>query len=116
MGKTKAMVIDGISYVRADSIQDVKPVGTVNSYKDLIGKNILFRNVVYHLIGRVVNVTEDGIFELEDASWVADSGRFGEAIKSGVLDEVEYLGRWFFDGQVKGDFGEWKHDLPLESK
>jgi hypothetical protein len=53
---------------------------------------------------------------LENASWIADSGRFMQAIKEGKLSEVEPVGDWFFNYDTMVDGGIWKHDLPKEQK
>lgn len=83
----------------------------VNCYEDLIGKQFFFRTVTYHLVGRVVKLV--GSFaQLEDASWVADSGRFMDAIKTGKLSEVEPVGIAFVNIDSTTDFFPWKHKLP----
>ena len=48
----------------------------------------LIRTVTYHVSGIVEQVTPHEIV-LTDAAWIADSGRFAEAIKSGKFAEVE---------------------------
>ena len=56
-----------------------------------VGQSYLFRTVTYFLLGKVKNITGSFI-ELEKASWVADTGRFNEAIAKGTLSEVEVVG------------------------
>jgi hypothetical protein len=80
-----------------------------------IGKKFFFRTVTYHIIGRVT-ARIGMILELESASWVADSGRFMNAIKEGTLNEVEPLGKWFVNLDTVTDFGFWVHNLPTEQK
>lgn len=80
---------------------------------DLIGNNFFFRTVTYHFIGKVVGRLGD-ILMLKNASWVADSGRFTDCIKSGILNEVEPLGNWNINLSTVTDFGDWKHKLPTE--
>ena len=53
---------------------------------------------------------------LSGASWVADSGRFMQAIKNGELDEVEPVGQAFINMSGVVDFFPWKHSLPTEQK
>jgi len=83
-----------------------------------IGKSYFIRTVTYHLIGKVKKIIGDFIeFEEDTISWVADSGRFSQAINNGVLDEVEPI-------KVKGglnyktfvDYYEWIHSLPRIQK
>jgi len=65
--------------------------------------------------GKVVKIIGT-MLQLEDASWIADSGRFMDTIKSGELNEVEPLGDWFVNITSCTDFGLWKHDLPKNQK
>jgi len=53
-----------------------------------IGKNYLIRTVTMIDTGRVVAVNEQEIV-LEDAAWIADTGRFADALKKCDYDEVE---------------------------
>ncbi len=87
----------------------------INSFEDMIGENFFFRTVTYHLVGRIVKKI-GSFFELEDASWVANSGRFMQAIKDGTLDEVEPVGSAYINIESTCDFFPWKHSLPTEQK
>lgn len=87
----------------------------ISSLDDLIGHKFFFRTVTYHLVGEVVNVI-GSIVELRDASWIADSGRFMNAIKDGELNEVEPVGDAFLNIQTVTDFFPWNHKLPGEQK
>ena len=60
-----------------------------------IGKIYLIRTVTMIDTGRVVAVTEHEIV-LEDAAWIADTGRFSMAVKKAEFGEVEP----FPDGRV----------------
>lgn len=53
-----------------------------------IGKNYLIRTVTMTQTGRLVQVTEHELV-LEDAAWIADSGRFSEALAKCQFSEVE---------------------------
>jgi len=87
----------------------------ISDLQDFVGKNIFVRTVTYHLVGKVEKIVGNLVFLLE-ASWVADSGRFMDAIKKGELDEVEPVGDWFFNIDTMVDGGFWVHDLPTEQK
>ena len=87
----------------------------INELQDLKGKKFFFRTVTYHLVGKVEKVIGN-IFQLSNASWVADSGRFMNAIKDGELSEVEPLGDWFINFNSVVDFGQWHHELPTQQK
>lgn len=60
-----------------------------------IGQPYLIRTVTMIDIGRIVDVTAQEIV-LEEAAWVADTGRFADALKSCKFNEVEP----FPDGRV----------------
>jgi hypothetical protein len=82
---------------------------------DLVGKKFFFRTVTYHLVGLVSKVMGSFLI-LENASWVADSGRFMNALKDGELNEVEPCGAAFINLSTVTDFFPWKHDLPKDQK
>ena len=60
-----------------------------------IGKIYLIRTVTMAVSGRLVQVTPQELV-LEDAAWIADTGRFSDAMQSADFGEVEP----FPDGQV----------------
>ena len=60
-----------------------------------IGKVYLIRTVTMIDTGILVKVTDKELV-LENAAWIADTGRFHEALKKAVFNEVEP----FPDGQV----------------
>lgn len=53
-----------------------------------IGKPYFIRTVTHHLTGRLVAVTQHELW-LEDAAWIADDGRFMQAIEKAEFAEVE---------------------------
>ena len=87
----------------------------INSYEDLVGSAYYFRTVTYHLVGKIKKIVGRFAY-LESASWVADSGRFMNAIKDGTLNEVEPTGVAFVNLDTVTDFFPWKHSLELEQK
>lgn len=80
-----------------------------------IGKAYFFRCLTYHTVGKVQRIIGQFI-KLEDASWVADSGRFGKALQKGELDEVEPTGICYLNIQSIVDAFPWKHKLPTTQK
>ena len=89
----------------ADSFKDIQ------SLQDMVGEKYFFRTVTYHMTGRVKKVI-GSILELENAAWIADSGRFMNAIKEGKLNEVEPVGRAYLNVDTVVDFFPWKFPLP----
>jgi len=69
--------------------------GNPDSSAFQIGQPYLIRTVTMAISGRVVSVTRHEIV-VEDAAWIADTGRFSDAVKSGKFSEVEP----FQDGPV----------------
>src|SRR3990167_3501968 len=53
-----------------------------------IGANYLIRTVTMIDTGRLVAVTEHELV-LEDAAWIADTGRFAQAVEKAEFGEVE---------------------------
>ena len=85
-----------------------------------IGKNYFIRTVTMNLMGKLVNVTDKELV-LEQASWIADTGRFSNFIKECKQNsslEVEPYG----DEQVIVSRGAlidatiWTHELLTTQK
>lgn len=87
----------------------------INNYEDLVGGKYYFRTVTYHLTGEVKKIVGRFAY-LKNAAWIADSGRFMNAIKDGTLSEVEPVGDAFVNLDSVTDFFPWKHKLPNEQK
>ncbi len=82
-----------------------------------IGGSYFIRTVTMHLTGRLVAVF-GGELVLEDAAWVADSGRWHKALKDGTLSEVEPFpnGKVIVGRGAIVDVCSWHHDLPRAAK
>ena len=93
----------------AELIQPMETLG------DLVGKSWFFRTVTYHVIGRVEKIMGHWVV-LSGASWVADSGRFMQAIKTGTLSEVEPVGAALLNLDTVTDAFPWVHPLPTEQR
>ena len=109
------IVVDGVEYVRKDSVVERDYSGEWDGLNSLIGTKVFIRTVTYHCTGRIVGV-KDGFIKLEDSAWIADSGRFADALETGVLDEVEPTKQMWVSVSSIVDFFEWKHDLPNEQE
>lgn len=82
----------------------------------LIGTNVLVRTVTFFYTGKLVS-TEGGFAHLEDAAWIADTGRFADALKTGDLNEVEpYPGDCYVSLDAVADISSWGHKLPRTQK
>ena len=87
-----------------------------NLLDDLIGTSVFVRTVTFHYTGKLV-AADDSFLQLDDAAWIADSGRFSEALATGNLSEVEpYPGSCFVSRGAIVDISNWQHELPKEKK
>lgn len=77
---------------------------------------VFIRTLTYHYVGKVSDDTKKEIV-LDQVSWIADSGRFGECIGNGTISESEFIGDniRIMKGNIV-DVIPWKHDLPTKSK
>lgn len=82
----------------------------------VLGKNYFIRTVTIHLIGKLCFVSDKELL-LKDASWVADRGRFHDALKTGELNEVEpFVNNVIVNRGSVIDATVWGHCLPTEQK
>ncbi len=81
-----------------------------------VGEKYFIRTVTYFATGKVKRICGN-FLELEDAAWVADTGRFRDAIMKGVLSEVEPVEvAMFVNMNSITDAFAWTHKLPREQK
>ena len=84
--------------------------------KDLVGKNVFVRTVTHHHTGRLAHI-DDRFLTLDDAAWIADDGRFADALANGTLSEVEpFPGTCLVAVGAIVDVCEWQHGLPRKQK
>jgi hypothetical protein len=97
-----------------------KKVVTKSKKVSIVGKKLFIRTITYHILGKVKRLAPEigsRFIELEQASWIADSGRFMQAIENGSLSEVEPIRSVVFVNlDTATDIIEWKHTLPTEQK
>jgi len=81
-----------------------------------IGTCYLIRTVTMIQTGRLVAISDHELL-LEDAAWIADTGRFHDALKTGELNEVEpFIGPVIVGRGAIVDATEWVHELPRIQK
>ena len=98
----------------ADVRELLRPEIQESAYE--VGKSYLIRCVPLYYTGRLIRET-GGELVLEDAAWIASTGRFNEALKTGVLDEIEpFQSTVIIPKATVVDATEWSHDLPREAK
>jgi len=81
-----------------------------------IGQKVFIRTCTNYFLGRVAALSAEEV-RLTCASWVADTGQFGEFLRTGELNEVEPYPRGCVVrlGAVV-DWSLWSHELPTEAK
>ena len=81
-----------------------------------VGSAYFFRTVTYFATGRVKEIIGKFLV-LEDAAWIADTGRFRQAIMDGVLDEVEPVEvPMYLNTDTITDAFVWTNPLPRIQK
>lgn len=85
-----------------------------------IGKAYFIRTVTMNLVGKLEKVFESELV-LSDASWVADSGRFHDALSKGLEKQSNAEIEPFPNDVIIGrgsiiDATEFSHKLPKEQK
>ena len=87
-----------------------------NEYPFTVGESYFIRTVTYHLTGKV-NQIKGKFLILEEAAWIADSGRFMQAINDGTLGEVEPIKVVaIVNIDTITDAFPWMHELPRDQK
>ena len=110
------MEIDNLTVREIKHIQSLLKAPNEGGHPYRVGQNYFIRTVTHHYTGKLIKVTPKELV-LEDAAWIADDGRFMNAIKEGKLNEIEP----FQDEVVIGrgavlDATIWRHALPREQK
>ncbi len=81
-----------------------------------LGGNVFVRTVTHHYTGTLAAADESFLL-LDDAAWIADDGRFADALASGQLNEVEpYPGACLVSRGAVLDVSAWDHALPRSQK
>ena len=105
----KTINIDGVEYVKKSDIKlsSCQPASAItrllrrwigsipeisNGYNSnpffIVGNEYFIRTVTHYFTGRLVWVGEKEI-AIEDAAWIADTGRFNEFVAGKTVSEVE---------------------------
>lgn len=109
--------IDSMTVKQIKHIQSLlKSESGKNNHPYRVGKNYFIRTVTHHLTGKLVKVTSKELV-LDDAAWIADDGRFHEALRDGKLNEIEpFPGSVIVGRGALIDCCEWLHALPRKVK
>lgn len=110
MTQPNSIKIDEVEYVRKDSVKTIEPVLEGDFQPFEIGAVYLIRTVTMIDTGRVVAASHRHIV-LEDAAWIADTGRFADALQKCQFNEVEP----FPDGRVIINMGSYIDAVKIAS-
>ncbi len=111
------MNIDDLTLGQIKEIQAMCGSKETTSHPYPTGQNVFIRTVTMHYTGKLVRVTNSELV-LEDAAWIADSGRFSVALSAGTLNEVEPYppGEVVISRGAVVDVSRWNHALPRTVK
>ena len=101
-----------------DKLAKTKAGKTIVNGKEIpfvVGGKYFIRTVTYFATGEVEEIKGDFLV-MKYAAWIADTGRFNEALATGVLNEIEPVGEMFLNMNTITDAFPWKHNLPKEAK
>ena len=104
------------SFFTSDNANANTNTNTDTNHPYKIGLKYLIRTVTMTQVGKLIAIYQNELV-LQNASWVADTGKFNYALTTGDLDEVEP-----FNGNVivgRGaiiDCVEWNYALPTVAK
>lgn len=108
--------MDKMEVVKALLCDDGPSVCTSPGSPWIIGQAYLIRTVTNYWTGRIVSVGHQELV-IEDAAWIADTGRFNQADSKGTLSEVEPVQGQIIIGRGSViDAIQWKHQLPRTVK
>ena len=81
--------IDGVEYIKKSDVKTTEiPNGDKTNPFFVVGNEYFIRTVTHYFTGRLVWVGEKEI-AIEDAAWIADTGRFNEFLAGKTVKEVE---------------------------
>jgi hypothetical protein len=92
-----------------------KTSSTSNRGRFKKGTRYLFRTVTHYHIGRVVD-SDDQFVWLDDAFWIADTGRLSECLETGKVSEFERISdecATMVNIQALCDAFVWPHGTPV---
>ena len=92
------------------------PAAEQDSHSFEVGEAYLIRTVTMMYTGRITKITKSDI-ALGLAAWIADSGRYSDALEKGTLNVIEpYPDGVAISRASIVDFAIWSHPLPREQK
>jgi hypothetical protein len=117
------MDIDELTLGQLKQIAAIANVGLLQPSKRLpmpVGTKVFVRTVTHIFTGLVVETSEEEV-AIEDACWVADTGRYADTLKKGEFGSSGELepypsGRVVLNRGAFIDWCVWEHALPRSQK
>ena len=110
------MNIEDLTIKQAKELSQMFGGSCAKSSPFIIANSYLIRTVTHIDVGTVEGIYGDFI-AMNNASWIADTGRYHDCLTKGVFNEVEpYPGLVFINMSAIVDAAPWPHDLPKEQK
>ena len=99
-----------------DLINIIKGNSQTTPHPFVVGDVLFVRTLTHHFTGRVIRVHGNYLL-LHEGAWIADDGRFQQAIDEGTLEEIEPVKEPFWVNMESCvDVHYWRHALPREQK
>ena len=112
------MNIEDLTIKQAKDIANIFASSDSKTHSLKIEEKYLIRTVTMMYTGKLIAITDSDLL-LEGAAWIADSGRYADALENGVkeLNEVEpYPNEVIVSRSAIVDAAVWRHSLPREQK
>jgi hypothetical protein len=94
----------------------LQPRQLQSSHSFTIGQQYLIRCVTHYYVGRLDAVTDTDLV-LTNACWVADTGRFYNALKGEAMNELEpFIDQVIISRGSIVDATPYRHKLPRDQK
>ena len=110
------MNIDSMTIGELKQIQTLIGQGKTESNPWKIGQAYLIRTVTHYYTGKLIEIHSQELV-LDTAAWIADTGRYFDALKKGTLNEVEpIIGPVVISRGAIIDAAQWQFELPTVQK
>lgn len=110
------MHLDNLTHGQIKQIKSLIGSSSQDDTAFEVGKAYLIRTVTLYYTGKLVRITLKELV-LEQAAWIADTGRFYDCLKNGSFNEVEpFVSPVIVPRDSIIDATEWKHKLPEDQK
>ena len=88
----KTITIDGEKFVKLSDVPKMKPLeGDASNPYLIVGNDYFIQTVTHYYTGRLVWIGHQEI-AVEQAAWIADTGRFHQFMSGEMANEVELYG------------------------